>query len=247
MFPGNDIVSSLIAVQMGGTGGGGTIAVPDIINYFLGKAPEDEITLIPGYTVKLWSVPDGLFYTWDIGMGYAIDTTDNTSHAYMQCKFKLDYIMLGVFKNDTLLYMFPHRLGRKSGTNYNLIAPVTENPDMITYKKSEVKYTLDGYHITWDRISSDYVSVNTFTDFTITDIDYDIDGNITSKNTYSYQNVSEKTFPLYCSYTYGKFSGAGGAPVAQWFANLSPDNLHNEMFLFGKAILKACSEGYKPN
>ena len=243
MFPGNDIVSSLIAVQMGGTGGG-TIAVPDIINYFLGKAPEDEITLIPGYTVKLWSVPDGLFYTWDIGMSYATDTTDNTSHAYLGNKLKNHYIMLGVFKSDTLLYMFPHRLARRNAENYTLIAPVAENPDVITYKSSEGEYTLDGYHITWQSISRNYVDINVSTDFTIIEKYYDRNGNITDNSTYSHRNITERSFPLYCYYPYNVSSG--NVPV-QWFTNLSQDNLINEMFLFGKELLKAYSEGYKPN
>ena len=43
----NDIVSSLIAVQMGGTEEKKKIAVLNRIHYFPGKAPEYEIPLIP--------------------------------------------------------------------------------------------------------------------------------------------------------------------------------------------------------
>ena len=81
--------------------------------------------------------------------------------------------MLGVFKSDTLLYMFPHRLARRNAENYTLIAPVAENPDMITYKMSEGEYTLDGYHITWQSISRNYVDINVSTDFTIIEKYYD--------------------------------------------------------------------------
>ena len=239
----NDIVSSLIAVQMGGTGGG-TIAVPDIINYFLEKAPECEVTLIPGYTAKLWTVPDGMFYTWDIGMSYANNTTDNTAHAYLGYKYKNHYIMLGVFKSNTLLYMFPHRLIRRETEGYDIIAPVAENPDVLTRKVFENRFNIDGFHMIWYSLYTKEITVKITADYTFTDIDYNTDGSIESSKTYSYQNINERAFEFSCYYPYNTSSGV---PPVQWFANLSQDNLQNEMFLFGKELLKAYSEGYKPN
>ena len=224
--------------------GGNTIAVPDIIGYFLEQNSECDTTLVPGYTLKLWSVPDGMFYTWDVLIGTAVNKDDNTSRPYLEQKYKYQYIMLGVFHGETLLYMFPYKLARRDVETYTLIAKLSENPEAATYKASDGKIIYNGYHLTWNYIFSDMVQVEIATDFRIDEVDYEPDGTIKSSNSSSFQNIKECVLPLYYRYPYGTSSGT--LPV-QWFSNLSKDNLINEMYLFGTALFNAYVNGYKPS
>lgn len=224
--------------------GGNTIAVPDIIGYFLEKNSECDTTLVPGYTLKLWSVPDGMFYTWDVLIGTAVNKDDNTSRPYLEQKYKYHYIMLGVFHGDTLLYMFPYKLARNDTETYTLTAKLSENPEAATYKSSETKIVYNGYHLTWDSLFSNMVQFKIATDFKIDDIFYNSDGTIRSSNTNSYQNVAERTLPFYYRYSFGSSSGV---PPVQWLSNLTQDNLINEMYLFGTALFNAYVDGYKPS
>lgn len=232
------------ALAGGGSSGGNTIAVPDIIGYFLEQNSECDTTLVPGYTLKLWSVPDGMFYTWDVLIGTAVNKDDNTSKPYLEQKYKYQYIMLGVFHGETLLYMFPYKLARRDVETYALVAKLAENPEAATYKASDGKIIYNGYHLTWNYIFSDMVQVEIATDFRIDEVDYESDGTIKSSNSSSFQNIKECVLPLYYRYPYGTSSGT--LPV-QWFSNLSKDNLINEMYLFGTALFNAYVDGYKPS
>ena len=57
MFPGNDIVSSLIAVQMGGTGGGGVTS--DIFELIESLEPYVVMPVFNDYYYKIFKLPFG--------------------------------------------------------------------------------------------------------------------------------------------------------------------------------------------
>ena len=82
MFPGNDIVSSLIAVQMGGTGGGGTPS--NVIEIFKTQPVLAESEFYD-YKFKFCNCPDGmpsegfaLFDTESVALG-AVNLTPRPS------------------------------------------------------------------------------------------------------------------------------------------------------------------------
>lgn len=101
MFPGNDIVSSLIAVQMGGTGGGGVTS--DILDVFEQQTPIIDIPLFGDYRFSLVKLPEGYYYP--IQRSYQETTNDSEKIFY---EYQRDYNSAharGFWQNTTLLYV----------------------------------------------------------------------------------------------------------------------------------------------
>ncbi len=95
MFPGNDIVSSLIAVQMGGTGGG-TISLHDL---FLQQETVMEVPLIGGYKQVFKWLPDNTVKTQDLSYSWYNDN----NLIYISSIQKYKPCAIGVFKNEEYL------------------------------------------------------------------------------------------------------------------------------------------------
>ena len=226
MFPGNDIVSSLIAVQMGGTGGG-TIAVPDIINYFLEKAPECEVTLIPGYTAKLWIAPDGMFYTWDNRTSIYWNSDNTEGRACVDQKIIRAYIIIGVFHGDTLMYIMPQdRSPVKQQDLYNRI----DATSFDVYRYVSYVYDVSNYRLTNYKISTDGVVIRLLLDYTRQNISYDKDGNITNQSTTEAKDIS-KNFNIQ---PYPNF-GSGNQNI--YFSNLTEKQSEAEALAYSQALI----------
>ena len=226
MFPGNDIVSSLIAVQMGGTGGG-TIAVPDIINYFLEKAPECEVTLIPGYTAKLWIAPDGMFYTWDNYTSIYWNSDNTEGRACVDQKIIRAQLIIGVFHGDTLMYIIPQdRTPVKQQDLYNRI----DDTSFELYRYVSYVYNVSNYRLTNSGVNQYGVSLKFLLDYTRQNIEYDKDGNIKRQSTTEAKDIS-KNFNIQ---PYPNF-GSGNQNI--YFSNLTEKQSEAEALAYSQALI----------
>lgn len=174
-------------IMMGG--GGGTIAVPDIINYFLEKAPECEVTLVPGYTAKLWNAPDGMFYTWYNPTSIYWNNDHTEGRACVDQKNIGAYIIIGVFHGDTLMYMVPQ--GRSPAKQQDLYKRIDDN-SFDVFRYLSYVYDVSNYRLTNCRVSRDAVVIQLLLDYTRQNISYDKDGNITDQSTTEAKDISKK-------------------------------------------------------
>ena len=101
MFPGNDIVSSLIAVQMGGTGGGGVTS--DMLDVFEQQTPIIDIPLFGDYRFSLVKLPEGYYYP--IQRMYAETTNGSEKVFYEYQRYYNSAWARGYWQNKTLLYV----------------------------------------------------------------------------------------------------------------------------------------------
>ena len=213
-------------IMMGGTGGG-TIAVPDIINYFLEKAPECEVTLIPGYTAKLWIAPDGMFYTWDNHTSIYWNSDYTEGRACVDQKIIRAQLIIGVFNGDTLLYMIPQdRSPVKQQDSYMLI----DNTSFALYKYLSYVYDVSNYRLTNYSVSDRGVTIQLLLDYTRQNIEYDKDGNIKRQSTTEAKDIS-KNFNIQ---PYPNF-GSGNQNI--YFSNLTEKQSEAEALAYNQALL----------
>ena len=223
----NDIVSSLIAVQMGGTGGGGTIAVPDIINYFLEKAPECEVTLIPGYTAKLWIAPDGMFYTWDNHTSIYWNSDYTEGRACVDQKIIRAYIIIGVFHGDTLMYMIPQERNIvKQQDLYNRI----DDTSFELYRYVSYVYDVSNYSLTNSGVNQYGVSLKFLLDYTRQNIEYDKDGNIKRQSTTEAKDISK-------NFNIQPYPNFGSSNQNIFFSNLTEKQSEAEALAYNQALI----------
>ena len=101
MFPGNDIVSSLIAVQMGGTGGGGVTS--DMLDVFEQQTPIIDIPLFGDYRFSLVKLPEGYYYP--IQRSYQETTNGSEKVFYENQRYYHTALAMGFWQGETLLYV----------------------------------------------------------------------------------------------------------------------------------------------
>ena len=223
----NDIVSSLIAVQMGGTGGG-TIAVPDIINYFLEKAPECEVTLIPGYTAKLWIAPDGMFYPWKINASVYWNSDNTECHSAIDQKIKTAHIVIGAFHGNTLMYMIAQ--SRLQPSQQDLYTRV-DNTSFDMYKYVSYLYDASNYRLEIYNISSTGVGIKLLYDYVRQNTSYDTNGNITDQSTTTATDISMifgiGTYPYSSNRT----------ETIMFFSNLTEKQSEAEALAYSQALI----------
>lgn len=97
----NDIVSSLIAVQMGGTGGGGVTS--DILDVFEQQTPIIDIPLFGDYRFSLVKLPEGYYYP--IQRIYEETTRGSEKVFYESMRYYNSSWIRGYWQNKTLLYV----------------------------------------------------------------------------------------------------------------------------------------------
>lgn len=214
-------------IMMGGTGGGGTIAVPDIINYFLEKAPECEVTLIPGYTAKLWIAPDGMFYTWDNHTSIYWNSDNTEGRACVDQKITRAYIIIGAFHGDTLMYMITqYRTPIKQQDLYTRI----DDTSFELYRYVSYVFDVSNYRLTNIGVNGDGVSLEFLLDYTRQNIGYDKDGKIKDQSTTEAKDISKRFFiapyPSYVSNNQNTY-----------FSNLTEKQSEAEALAYSQALI----------
>lgn len=214
-------------IMMGGTGGG-TIAVPDIINYFLEKAPECEVTLIPGYTAKLWIAPDGMFYTWDYYTSIYWNSDYTEGRACVDQKIIRAQLIIGVFHGDTLMYIIPQ--DRTPPKQHDLYTRI-DGTSFVLYKYVSYVYDVSNYRLTNYGVNNNGVNIRLLLDYTRQNISYDKDGNITDLSTTTAADISTNYF-VNVSPIYG---GSGSQRI--YFSNLSEKQSQAEALAYSQALI----------
>lgn len=212
-------------IMMGG--GGGTIAVPDIINYFLEKAPECEVTLIPGYTAKLWIAPDGMFYTWENDTTIYWNSDYTIGHSAITQKIKCAFVVIGAFHGDTLMYMIPqYRTPVKQQDLYNRI----DDTSFEVYRYVSYVYDVSNYRLTNSGVNQYGVTLEFLLDYTRQNIEYDKDGNIKRQSTTEAKDISKnfniQPYPIFSS---------GNQDI--FFSNLTEKQSEAEALAYSQALI----------
>ena len=136
MFPGNDIVSSLIAVQMGGTGG----ISSDMIEIFLKQPVMFSVNLNDGFSVKVVEAPDGALTDWNCTLSN-YKANDGKYYSYQTQYEHKRYYLAGVFQGDMLLWIKRADIVmKKESRTYYSIANGSA-PESKAQKNYEWKYT----------------------------------------------------------------------------------------------------------
>ena len=209
MFPGNDIVSSLIAVQMGGTGGGGVTS--DIFELIESLEPYVVMPVFDDYYYKIFKLPFGYVQPYLIWNQCATDSS-GINHFGIKEKWTCNNgFAKALYKGDILLYSgmpsYDTNQNRKcekwkysSEINDFYLSSVQEYYDGVyDWAYSSGK----GFYAYQDGYGTYYYSIKT----SVHSVEYDIYGNITSEQTNDTSQSRSDNIGQGTNYYYTPFKG----------------------------------------
>ena len=177
MFPGNDIVSSLIAVQMGGTGGG-VISLHDL---FLQQETIVEVPLIGDYKQIFKWLPDN---TSQMVNYQYIDYTNSTPAGHLFALWQIAHYKpaaIGMYRGEEYLGISMGPFGMHMQC-YTIYSPNSDNTVTFLSQEDTLKQIYD--YTPPEIISYNYSTINMSPLYFRADIErkeYDESGNLNAR------------------------------------------------------------------